>query len=311
MDSNFAFTTLNISDKFNSMLGFKIGSIYNKNLAIRNITLMRNIGKYKMYNIPMFPEIGTVYNVYERELNRPVVHYEEGGLLEWNNGIFAAGTDPTLFIDNSALYSKEDSEGVKKEWYSTNSGSVGISGGSALLKRVKDNFDKSLLKNQYLPEEYNIDNYVNGNTTHRDYTQRYKVVNSIDVATNESVDNLDASKPYRTSYNTYLMYNELSESESEEPSVVDVYGKNVKPLESFDVENVDENGFETLRDTSNREPFDSLLHKTNELFKTRKIESIIGRYYTDGEGPKYSRGRNLRKENGKYGNSFESPYCRV
>lgn len=84
MDGSFEFnyTTLNLSDKFNSMLGFKIGSIYNKNLAIRNITLMRNIGKYRMYDIPMYPEIGTIYNVYEKEYNRPVVHYEKGGLLE-------------------------------------------------------------------------------------------------------------------------------------------------------------------------------------------------------------------------------------
>lgn len=118
MDGSFEFnyTTLNLSEKFNAMLGFKIGSIYNKNLAIRNITLMRNIGKYKMYDVPMYPEIGTIYNVYEKEYNRPVVHYEKGGLLEWNNDITTVTSNPSMRDDRTWFMTSEDSDtGVKKD----------------------------------------------------------------------------------------------------------------------------------------------------------------------------------------------------
>lgn len=101
MENSFNFTTLSISDNVNSVYGFKIGSIYNKNLAIRNITLMRNIGKYKMYDVPLFPEIGMIYNVYERQLNRPVVHYENGGLLEWNNDINSNIANPAFSASKS------------------------------------------------------------------------------------------------------------------------------------------------------------------------------------------------------------------
>lgn len=55
-----------------------IGSLVNKNTNIRNLNLMRNIGKYPLYDFPMFPEIGMVYNVYEHLLNRPVRHYTTG-----------------------------------------------------------------------------------------------------------------------------------------------------------------------------------------------------------------------------------------
>lgn len=225
--------------------------------------------------------------------------------------------------DRTWYMTYEDSEtGVKKDWIATNSGSVGISGGSALLKEVKERFNSFLAikRYYYLPEEYTVYNYDTDKARENHiYNQRYKLFNNIDVATNEPVDNLGI-KPYRTAYNTYLTYNEISESTSDSPSVRSIYDKNVRKLESEEIiltPEFDEEGNylgtnTRSRNNSIKEGYNSLLNKTNELFKSRKIESIIARYYTDSaEGPRYSRGRNLRKEDGQYGNSFVSPYCRV
>ena len=309
VDTNFALTTLQISDKFNNMLGFKIGSVYNKNLAIRNITLMRNIGKYKMYNIPMFPEIGTVYNVYERQLNRPVIHYDKGGLMEWNNDIVSNASDPSLQDDRTWFLTTQDKNGTEKEWFSTNSGSVGLSGGSALLKRVKDNFDSFLQTKRYLPEPYNVDNYDANNISHEGYRQRYKVINVIDVATNEEIS---PDPGALTGFEgRYITYNERNRDNQEgwlSNSIGSVLGKESdKTTYNKSVDYVSD-----AVGKDNEAWASSLLNKTNRLFKERKIESIIGRYFTDKEGePKYSRGRNLRKEKYSYSNSFETPYCRV
>jgi hypothetical protein len=304
MDSNFNFTTLSISDQYNSIQGFKIGSIYNKNLAIRNITLMRNIGKYKMYNIPMFPEIGMLYNVYEKELNRPVRHYEDGGLLEWNNDIKSFVADPSISDTRSYFLSKPVNEtGVTKTFYSTNSGSVGLSGGNGMLKRVREDFNNFLKlsgETHYLPEIYNVGYYkkpdgeLSNEKTYATYQQRYKIpsLGFIDVATNEHIDVSDIYE------GTYTVYNEKNEGG-------DSYKKDEREDGTYNKDVVYREGKIESRESS-------LLNKTNALFENKKIESIIGRYYTEGD--KFSRGRNLRKEKdagGEYGNSFNSPYCRV
>ena len=297
MENNFNFTTLSISDQFNSIYGFKIGSIYNKNLAIRNLTLMRNIGKYKMYNIPLFPEIGMLYNVYERQLNRPVQHYDKGGLLEWNNDVASYIADPAYANNHSMLFSVTTDDDVEKQFFSTNSGSVGISGGSGLLKRVKEGFNEFLQtsgETHYLPEIYNIDSYDDGAVSFRNYKQHYKIpgLNLVDVATNQRIDDYNPSPE-----NTYLTYEERNISGgafNEDRTDVTAYDKNVALI----------NGKEVFKS--------SLLNKTNELFKNRKIESIIDRYFTDADGEvNYSRGRNLRKAKYSYSDSFVTPYCRV
>lgn len=297
MENNFNFTTLSISDQFNSIYGFKIGSIYNKNLAIRNLTLMRNIGKYKMYNIPLFPEIGMLYNVYERQLNRPVQHYDKGGLLEWNNDVTSYIADPAYANNHSMFLSVTTDDDVEKQFFSTNSGSVGISGGSGLLKRVKEGFNEFLQtsgETHYLPEIYSIDSYDDGVVGFRNYKQHYKIpgLNLVDVATNQRIDDYNPSPE-----NTYLTYEERNISGGafdEDRTDVTAYDKNVDLI----------NGKEAFKS--------SLLNKTNELFKNRKIESIIDRYFTDANGEvKYSRGRNLRKAKYSYSDSFVTPYCRV
>ena len=315
MENNFNFTTLSISDQFNSIYGFKIGSIYNKNLAIRNLTLMRNIGKYKMYNIPLFPEIGMLYNVYERQLNRPVQHYDKGGLLEWNNDVTSYIADPAYANNHSMFLSVKTDDDVEKQFFSTNSGSVGISGGSGLLKRVKEGFNEFLQtsgETHYLPEIYNIDNYNgDGVVSFRNYKQRYKVpgLNLVDVATNQEIS---PDPGMLTGFEgRYITYNEKNHDEKEgwltslsdsllgKESDKTTYNKNVDYVSN-------------ASGTNNKEWGKSLLNKTNELFKARKIESIIGRYFTDAEGEvKYSRGRNLRKEEYSYSDSFVTPYCRV
>lgn len=297
MDSNFNFTTLSISDQFNSIYGFKIGSIYNKNLAIRNITLMRNIGKYKMYNIPLFPEVGMLYNVYERELNRPVRYYEDGGLLEWNNDITSFVSDPSLWDSKSYFLSKPVNEiGVTKTFYSTNSGSVGLSGGNGMLKRVREDFNYFLQtsgETHYLPEVYDVDYYDKADKTYATYKQRYKIPNLgiLDVATNE---NIEISDIYEGRYAVYDEKNDSGASFEKDEKEDGTYNKDV-----------------VYREGKMESRENSLLNKTNALFEHKKIESIIGRYYTSDSDVYYSRGRNLRKENGKYGNSFDSPYCRV
>lgn len=297
MDNNFNFTTLQISDQFNSIHGFKIGSIYNKNLAIRNITLMRNIGKYKMYNIPLFPEIGMLYNVYERELNRPVQHYEKGGLLEWNNDINSNVVDPTMNSSRSWFITNVTDANVEKTTYTTNSGSVGIDGGVGLLKRVKEELNTFLQtsgETHYLPEKYNVDYYDRNNISFKGYRQRYKIPNLelLDVATNQKIDTY---KPLtENTYYTYEERNSQGGAFDEDNKDVTTYDKDVNLI------------------TGNESFKSSLLNKTNALFQERKIESIIDRYFTDASGEvKYSRGRNLRKEKYSYDNSFNSPYCRV
>lgn len=52
----------------------------------------------------------------------------------------------------------------------------------------------------------------------------------------------------------------------------------------------------------------SLIYKTNELFKQGKINSIISRFCDKND---VSRGRNLRKEKPTSHNGYNNPYCRV
>ena len=80
-------TILRISNATNSFMdNYQIGNIMNKNLLIRNMALMRNIGKYSMYEAPLFPEIGMAYNIYEHVLNRPEDIGLINGLIGYNNG---------------------------------------------------------------------------------------------------------------------------------------------------------------------------------------------------------------------------------
>ena len=59
-------TVLKISNSINELNSkYRIGNLLNKNLMIRNLALMRNIGKYSMYSEFMFPEVGMSYNIYE------------------------------------------------------------------------------------------------------------------------------------------------------------------------------------------------------------------------------------------------------
>ena len=79
---------LKISNATNTLFDdYQIGNIMNKNLLIRNIALMRNIGKYSMYNQLMFPEIGMAYNIYERLLNRPEDIGAINGVVGYNHAL--------------------------------------------------------------------------------------------------------------------------------------------------------------------------------------------------------------------------------
>lgn len=109
---------------------------------------------------------------------------------------------------------------------------------------------------------------------------------------------------------SYNFYNEESRGEN-----IDVSGLSDGSSASF----FDEGDLLTL-------PKKSILAKTNELFNTGKIKSIVSRFHIIADGAKYndydtaynetygfSRGRNLLKKNpnGNIINGYENPYCRV
>lgn len=342
-------STLKLSSEMNaSVVSMKIGSVFNKNLQIRNLTLLRNIGKYPLYDIPMTPEIGMLYNPYEHLLNRPVQHYSVAnpawkpntgdtlnGLLEWNNNItenlggnnelvspwkdlgywlkktftgskFVKEVEPEEIANPFRLV--EDRDGLKKLVYVSNSGSMGLEGGNNTLKNTK------LTINEYLQQKQITPYLIN------DKEELVKSGLSIDNI-EYNVDNIDESingiglfvtkdDENRVFLNTKL--NGYLEQDSHE---------NLFDREKFGEQYISNSFVEIYENDVENTP-NSLLAKTNTLFKEGKIHSLINRFQTnDTNNVRFnglSRGRALLKKESDDGTpakadgiGYNNPWCRV
>ena len=294
-------TTLKISNALNKLGdNYRIGNLLNKNLLIRNLALMRNIGKYSLYSEPMFPEVGMVYNIYERLLNRPEDIGMINGLIGLNNAI----TDDVVlkgdgdksenrFVSVDFKPEGSDSTSVEKIVYVTNSDNVTRKGGDEALGVVMKIVNKHLLpENKYLPDSIysGVGMSINTPTFYR--------------TKNSNLYKINTYGTYSDDNEFYLTYRE-GEYDSDKVEAQKNTASNqvitYMPAE-FDKEDYSA--------TNNNAA--SLIKKTNALFKAGKINSLISRFYAEDNGEFLSRGRNLKKEGAtNQGGGYDNPYCRV
>ena len=302
-------TILKVSNGFNALMDdYTIGNILNKNLLIRNLALTRCIGKYSMYSDPMYPEIGMPYNVYEHIFNRPQDIGYMNGLIGYNNGITPESdgrggiTDPLVTGERFKKIEARDTE-PEKTVYLTNSGSAKRVGGEISLSEAIEETNKRLRQRKYV-------NFEAGDSINNDINQVEKpylaVADVLGVAVStESKDTVRDERTFRydNGVETTSMYREgLNAPKLMNETNLPLFS-DVKSIEK--ASQADSDGW--------------LLHKTNHLFNTGKINSIIGRFYakeTDEDGkPVYlSRGRNLLKKGSAgihEGDGYDNPYCRV
>lgn len=309
-------TTLKISNALNKLGdNYRIGNLLNKNLLIRNLALMRNIGKYSLYSEPMFPEVGMVYNIYERLLNRP----EDIGLINGLIGLNNAMTDDMLlkgdgdksenrFVSVDFKPEGSDSTSVEKIVYVTNSDNVTRKGGElALGETMKVVNEKFLPENKYVPDTM----YSGpGLSVNKPFLLRSKFSYSQFIGDNKFGISSAILSDYQDTYGTLtnndstysLTYMEGSgydaDKVSSEYSIPGNTMVNYLPLE------------EDYSATNNKAGI--LLKKTNKLFHEGKINSLISRFYAEDNGEFLSRGRNLKKEGEtNKGGGYDNPYCRV
>ncbi len=335
-------TVLKISNATNTLFDdYQIGNLLNKNLLIRNIALMRNIGKYSMYNQILFPEIGMQYNVYERLLNRPEDIGAINGIIGYNHAI----TDDTVLSNkgNSAAdrffnqpytipsdtSKRKRKKGESKESddkadanstnelprriiYVTNSNSVERSGGEVALGEVMKSVNEIFKpENQYVPED--LFTFSSGIGSFDGMSVNRPLVMPYGVKTwgHTKWYSRDTDDRYVKTYSegTMIDLNSIGKSENQnipEHLTVDYM------TEEFDY-------------SANNSRPGTLLQKTNKLFHEGKIGSLISRFYATespddvdpefyGTGNYLSRGRNLHKAGGlgvNRGGGYDNPYCRV
>ena len=334
-------TVLKISNATNTLFDdYQIGNIMNKNLLIRNIALMRNIGKYSMYNQLMFPEVGMAYNIYEHVLNRPSDIGAINGVIGYNHALdddaLLGNKGETVadrffsqpYTPNSKALREKKTTGksksndgksdsnqehrdatLKKIIYTTNSNSIERSGGDIALgevmKVVNQIFDPT---NQYVPEEmYNF---------------------SSTPSDNDTFQGMSIDRPYiMTTWKELWGHTRTADARDTDNRFVNTYSEgkliNVSDVSLAENQNIPDHltvGWMTEEEdykATNNKP-GSLLQKTNKLFHDGKIGSLIARFYAmeqtpDGNDVAYlSRGRNLRKAVGKHKNTgYDNPYCRV
>lgn len=338
---------LKIANATNTFMDdYQIGNILNKNLLIRNIAIMRNIGKYSMYNQMMFPEIGMAYNINERVLTRPSDIGVINGVIGYNNAIdddtpiAGKGNEVTSrFInleytpktteslnkkrkgkgkDNEEISDAEVNnvgETLKKTVYVTNSNSVERSGGEIALGEVMKTVNKIFLsENKYVPEE--IYSFGLGGNSVDDFggmsVDRPTILSNVEklIGHNRTFDSRDTDEKYLKTYSEGTAINVGQVSMAENQNISD----------HLTVEFMtDEENFAAINNTTG-----ALLKKTNALFHQGKIGSLIARFYAEEEpagddfpgigGVYLSRGKNLHKKASAglhHGGGYDNPYCRV
>ena len=116
----------------------------------------------------------------------------------------------------------------------------------------------------------------------------------------------------KTISTTYLLYDEITEGEGHSFEQYRGDGPHDNQPEGTLVDLIDEYSA----------PKNTILGKTNELFRNGKIGSLINRFHTKAQGTNeietavdsvygLSRGRNLRKLTPTEHNGYDNPYCRV
>ena len=306
-------TTLKISNAINKLgKNYRIGNLFNKNLLIRNLALMRNIGKYSLYSEPMFPEIGMAYNIYERLLNRP----EDIGLINGLIGLNNAMTDDDELLGTGGFkiydFKTEDGgDSIKRDVYVTNSDSVRRSGGEEALGTVLNIVSKYIAGNtqyDYFGVGMSVDkpsytrtSYGFYNVTSPDGFLPFTITRSLNDSSYGFINgDTQYNKQYKEGkgYSNDELNKNLNTPTNEQVLVIDEgvsYGDNLSDYYS-----------------PKNNQIASLIKKTNALFNDGKINSIITRFYIKDGDEYLSRGRNLKKKGAKNeGNGYDNPYCRV
>ena len=198
------------------------------------------------------------------------------------------------------------------------------SGVATRILKTNDEIKKYSKEGKYLGKTFdsfgesnNIleDRYINGEEN--PIKNGYSISNKFTVPDADTVDRvLKSENKWSSNYNLYNEDNKLNGTKKEDTNNNRITGHNIR---------------EISRDFSLNEDSTSikqtLLHKTNELFKDGKINSLINRFHTStnaysDNGPsqiqsavlsKYglSRGRNLLKEVPDSSYGYDNPYCRV
>lgn len=297
---------------------------------IRNLALMRNIGKYSLYSEPMFPEVGMAYNIYEHVLNRPDDIGAINGVIGYNNAIvsddvlLSNGDEPKdrfRYIEyeptSSAIQeklrkgksvdndTKSDANNLEKTTvrrvvYTTNSGSAQRSGGDIAMGEVLKIINKSYLpENQYMSDAvYSIGNGVSDGFS---INRPTFIISKIHT----TVDTYDGDSQRVKTYSEGIGF----------PGEEDISESTIPRMSVEYITREDEYA-------ASGATWGRLLYKTNKLFHEGKINSIISRFYTDSRdtstfmrrnGEEFmSRGRNLKKKGKKpEGGGYDNPYCRV
>ena len=326
---------LKISNSVNALgSNYRIGNLLNKNLLVRNLALMRNIGKYSLYSQPLFPEIGMVYNVYERLLQKPEDIGLINGLIGYNNGIDndnellrTEGVRTITYTPASEKTNEKKKKGKKtgdneervseptslnKIIYTSNSDSVLRSGGDVLLGEVMSEVNKIFLnESQYIPSE-SINSWYNYGDVDSGAYRGYSVLIPTILKGNDD-DNISPAtfkSNAATGTKEILVYKEGTAF-----SITDI-----EKEKNYDAEHQTLNYYDKGRiegvGAKEENVAGALLKKTNSLFKRGMINSIVGRFYAEeGDGGKkefLSRGRNLlKKDRTPAGGGYDNPYCRV
>lgn len=312
-----------VNETRNLIAGRTIGSILNKNANWRSWMLMRNIGKYGLFQEPLYPEIGAVYNPYEKIFVTPTSTSWVNGLIGYNNGIFGINTEDT----------------------GENNGQGGFYETSFVLS---NDMEGLLAKRDFLSKDaffYELqDALKNGGA----YSGEY---NKIIYSSNGAKSRGGEGALRRTLFNveTYLRNAEIRKQRAQEPfyeitkllnnggyehqvyAEIGSGGRVPNSNESYSTGGYNSTISVFDLDVSKIDQDNSLLDRTNVLFSEGKIGSLINRFYiTNNEELKktytksdelltsingiygISRGRNLVKK-GYKGNddTYDNPYCRV
>ena len=289
---------------------------------IRNMALMRNIGKYSFYSEPLFPEVGMVYNIYEHVLNRPGDIGLVNGVIGYNNGLDnddelkgAETFKETYYTSNSEVINERKQKGIagdndsisdasvnnrkapyKKIVYTTNSDSFSRSGGDAAMGEVLKEVNKIFLpENQYSDLEagfsVNIPSVFGGNQER----------GSLNPRTYQTVNDTKGIRLY-------------PEGKAYDLATIDE-NTNIPDDQVLDYMPFGDGIHRTHEEIygAKNNVAGGLLRKTCSLFRDGKINSIINRFYAEDsqDGP-LSRGRNLKREGAEnLGGGYDNPYCRV
>ena len=345
-------TVLKISNATNTLFDdYQIGNILNKNLLIRNIALMRNIGKYSMYNQLMFPEVGMVYNVYEHTLCRPKDIGAINGVIGYNH---ALDDDAVLgnrgetvsdrffnqpYTPNSKALRDKKTKGesksndgksdsnldnrdatLKKIIYTTNSNSIERSGGDYALGEVMKVVNQIFVtERQYVPDDvYSLGNGDNKFDSFNGMSvNRPKILPTYTKLFGHARlgNGRDTDDRYVKTYAEGQYFWSYGANEEQNQNIPD----------HLTVEYMGDEEDHSAHIKSGKPATGRLLQKTNKLFHDGMINSLISRFYakemdddSDGYGnPIYlSRGRNLRKAGAAGihdidGGGYDNPYCRV